>query len=116
MENNMKKILAAAVVVGLLVLPALALDPKVATAVKAFEAVAADAAKLKTYCDMSKTMGEADETDAENTDLDKKIQGFMDTLGPDVVAAFDAGEDLDPDSADGKAYDAAIEKLDGMCS
>ncbi len=31
----------------------------------------------------------------------------MKQLGPDFETAFEAGADLDPDSADGKAYDAA---------
>jgi hypothetical protein len=39
----------------------------------------------------------------------------MKELGPEFEAAFETGADLDPESEDGKAYDAAIDKLDGKC-
>ena len=39
----------------------------------------------------------------------------MKELGPEFETAFEAGADLDPDSEDGKAYDAALDKLDAKC-
>jgi hypothetical protein len=39
----------------------------------------------------------------------------MKELGDDFETAFEAGADLDPDSEDGKAYDAALDGLDGKC-
>jgi hypothetical protein len=111
----MKKFLAACALCGLFASPVLA-SPAVDSAVKTFDAVAADAGKLKTYCEMSKVMSSADaEDDSKSEALDKQMDGFMKELGPDFQTAFEAGADLDPESADGKTYDAAMDKLDDKC-
>jgi hypothetical protein len=117
MEQTMKKILAAIAVCGFFVAPALAVSANVESAVKAFDAVAADAGKLKTYCEINNVMSTAsdDDDDAKSEALDKQVQALMKELGPEFEAAFETGADLDPESEDGKAYDAAIDKLDGKC-
>lgn len=114
----MRKILAALALCGLFVSPALAASAAVESATKAFDAVAADAAKLKTYCEMSKLMSAGDDEEQDESKaeaLDKQMQGYMKKLGDDFESAFEAGADLDPDSDDGKAYDAALDKLDAKC-
>lgn len=113
----MKKILAAAALCGLCVPVALAANAKVESAAKTFEAVGNDPAKLKTYCEMSKLMSSTDDSEDEkkNDELDKQMQGYMKELGTDFEQAFEAGADLDPDSEDGKAYDAALDKVDAKC-
>ena len=112
----MKKILAALALCGLFVPPALAASANVESAIKTFEAVGNDPAKLKTYCEMSKLMSTGDDEDESKAEeLDKQMQGYMKELGEDFEAAFEAGADLDPDSEDGKAYDAALDGLDGKC-
>jgi hypothetical protein len=116
MEQIMRKILAALALCGLCVPPALAANAAVESASKTFEAVAADPAKLKTYCEMSKLMASGNDEDESKAEaLDKQMQGYMKDLGPDFESAFEAGADLDPDSADGKAYDAALDGLDAKC-
>ena len=112
----MKRILAACAVCGLLASPALA-NPTIDAAIKTFDAVGADAAKLKTYCEMSKLSagGGDDADDSKSEALDKQMQTYMKDLGPDFEAAYEAGADLDPESADGKSYDAALDKLDDKC-
>lgn len=112
----MKPTLAAVAVCGLLVSPALA-NPTIDAAIKTFDTVAADAAKLKTYCEMSKlSAGGGDDADNSKSEaLDKQMQTYMKDLGPDFEAAYEAGADLDPESADGKSYDAALDKLDDKC-
>ena len=86
------------------------------SAVKTFDTVGNDAAKLKVYCEMSKVMSSADaEDDSKAEELDKQMDGFMKDLGPEFQTAFEAGADLDPESADGKTYDAAMDKLDDKC-
>ena len=113
----MKKFLAACALCGLFATPVLAANAAVDTAVKTFDAVGNDAAKLKTYCEMSKVMSSADaEDDSKSEALDKQMDGFMKDLGPEFQTAFEAGADLDPESADGKVYDAAMDKLDDKCS
>jgi hypothetical protein len=113
----MKEIVAAALACGLLASPAFAASANIETAVKTFEQVGTDEGKLKTYCEMSKVMssGEDDEDEAKAEALDKQMQDYMKQLGPDFESAFEAGADLDPDSEDGKAYDAALTSLDGKC-
>jgi hypothetical protein len=43
------------------------------------------------------------------------MQTYMKELGADFETAYEAGADLDPESADGKSYDAALDKLDDKC-
>lgn len=114
----MKQIMAVIAVCGLLVLPAFALSESVQSAIKTFEATGADDAKMKTYCEMNTLMATAgeEEDEAKAEELDKKVQALVKELGPEMESAFEAGGDLDPDSEDGKAYDAAIEALDAKCS
>lgn len=112
----MKKFLAACALCGLFASPVLAANAAVDSAVKTFEGVGGDPAKLKIYCEMSKAMSSADaEDDSKAEELDKQMDGFMKQLGPEFQAAFEAGADLDPESDDGKAYDAAMDKLDDKC-
>ncbi len=113
----MQKFLAAFAACGLFVSPALAASASVEAAAKTFDQVAADAAKLKTYCEMSKVMssGSDSEDESKSAALDKQMQDYMKQLGPEFETAFEAGADLDPESEDGKAYDAALDKLDAKC-
>lgn len=112
----MKSYLAAVALCGLFASPVLAANAAVEGAVKTFEAVGNDAAKLKVYCEMSKVMSSADAADdSKAEELDKQMDSFMKQLGPEFQTAFEAGADLDPESEDGKTYDAAMDKLDGKC-
>ncbi len=111
----MKKILAALVLCGAFGTSAFA-APNVDSAVKTFQAVAGDPAKLKIYCEMSKVMSSAESAeDSKNDALDKQMDGYMKQLGTEFETAFEAGADLDPESADGKSYDAALDALDEKC-
>jgi len=40
----------------------------------------------------------------------------MTQLGPDFQQAWDAGSELEENSEDGKAYNAALDTLSGKCS
>src|SRR5262249_53404581 len=76
-SSTMKKFLAAILACGLFVPAASAANDKVNSAVKTFDAVANDAAKLKTYCEMNKVMNSAGDDkgdDAKDDALDKQIQ------------------------------------------
>ena len=107
----MKQYLAAFALCGLFASPVLAANAAVESAVKTFDAVANDAAKLKVYCEMSKAMSSADAEDNSKAEvLDKQMDGFMKQLGPEFQSAFEAGADLDPESSD-----AAMDKLDDKC-
>lgn len=98
--------------------PALAADPKVDAAVAAFAAVENDAAKLKIYCDMSKAMnslGNDEQDEAKAAELDKQLGEYMNKLGADFQKAWDTGADVDPESGDGQAMSAALDKLEAKC-
>ena len=45
-----------------------------------------------------------------------QITGFMKQLGSDFETAWAAGENLDDNSADGKAYNTALDELSNKCS
>lgn len=110
----MRTLAACVAALGLAAAPALAASPKIEAAVKAFKAVAGDAGKLKTFCAMSKVMESAGEK--EDPKIDAQIQGFIKQLGADFETAWAAGEDIDENSADGKAYNAALDDLSAKCS
>jgi hypothetical protein len=108
------RILILAAAACLLAVPANAANPKVESATKVFQSVASDPAKVKTFCEMTKTMDNAgDKGDAAT---DQKIEGYMKQLGPDFQTAWAAGDDLDENSADGKQYNAALDDLSKKCS
>ena len=110
----MSRALAACIAACLVASPALAASPKVESAIKVFKAVSTDANKLKTYCAMTKAMDSA--ADKEDPKLDAQIEGYMKQLGPDFVTAWNAAEGLDDNSADGKAYNTAVDDLSGKCT
>ena len=51
------RLIGTVAVISLLAFPAQAASPKVESATKVFQSVAADPAKVKTYCEMSKDVG-----------------------------------------------------------
>jgi hypothetical protein len=103
----------AAVTLLLISTPSLAASPKVEAAVKAFQAVGADAAKLKTFCELT----DVDEKLGDKTDpvLEGQMDKLLDQLGADFKAAWDALEDTDERSPDGRALNAALEQLEDKC-
>jgi hypothetical protein len=111
----MNRIIAAALLGGLLATPALALDAKVEEAVKTFAAVENDPAKLQAYCDMGKTMEEVGDDEKKLEAADSKIDGYFKTLGPEFETAWNSGENVKEDSAEAKALSDALDKLDEKC-
>jgi hypothetical protein len=90
-----------------------AASPKIEAAVKTFKAVAADPAKLKAFCAMN------DALDAAAEKKDKaaaaRIPGLIKGLGPEFESAWNAGEDVDDDSPDGKVFVSALDELADKC-
>jgi hypothetical protein len=112
-RTTMKRVVFA-VAACLAANPALGASAQVDAAVKTFKAVAADPAKVKIFCDMSKAMDEAG--DKPTPAADAKINGFMKQLGKDFETAWAVAENLNDNSADGKAYNNALDELSGKCS
>lgn len=92
---------------------AYAADPKIDAAVKTLNAVAADSAKLATYCEMSKEMAASGEKPTPASEA--KIDGLIKKLGPDFESAWNVGEGLPENSPDAKALGAALDGLDQKC-
>lgn len=82
---------------------------------KAIDAAAADAAKTKAYCSMSKKMEEIGDDEKKAEAAGDEIDGYFTTLGDDFEAAWDAGQDAADGSAEAKAFDDAMQKLDAKC-
>lgn len=98
---------------SLLASPVLAADPKVESAIKVFKAVSTDNAKLRTFCEMSKVMAQAGEK--EDKVADAKIDALMKQLGADFEKAWAVGDGLSETSADGKAFNTAMDDLMKKC-
>lgn len=111
----MNRVILAAILGGLIVTPAVALDAKVKEAIKTFGDVGSDPAKLKAYCDMGELMEEAGDDEKKLEAADAKIEAHFDTLGPEFETAWNAGENLKEDSEDAKALSAALDELDQKC-
>jgi hypothetical protein len=108
------RLAALCVATALAALPAYAASPKVEAATKTLQSVAADPAKVKTYCEMSKVMECAgDQADAAT---EQKIQTLIKQLGPDFETAWNVGGELDENSPDAIAYNAALDDLSSKCS
>ena len=105
--------IAAAIALSLITAPALAASPQVDAAVKVFQTVAADANKLKTFCEMitvEEKMG-----DKADPALEAQIDKLVDQLGADFKIAWAAVEAVDENSPDGKVLSAALDQLDEKC-
>jgi hypothetical protein len=105
--------LAAAIALALITTPALAATPQVEAAVKAFQAVGADANKVKIFCEMIKLdeqMG-----DKDDPTLAAQIDKLVDQLGADFKIAWAAVEAVDEKSPDGKVLHAAQDQLEDKC-
>jgi hypothetical protein len=110
----MKRVVVTGLALCLLAPAAFAASPKIEAALKTFKAVAADAGKLKTFCEMTKAMDAAG--DKPSAAADAKVEGYMKQLGADFETAWNAADGLDDNSADGKAYNSALDDLAAKCS
>jgi hypothetical protein len=110
----MMRFTVACAALALIASPALAADPKADSAVRTFKAVGADAGKMKIFCDMSKAMEAAG--DKEDVATEARLASYAKQIGPDFEAAWKLADELDENSADGKAVQAALDELEGKCS
>jgi galactitol-specific phosphotransferase system IIB component len=103
----------AVIALALITAPALAASPQVEAAVKVFQAVAADANKVKIFCEMTKI----DETMGGKADpaLEAQIDKLLDQLGADFKIAWTAVEAIDEKSPDGTVLHAALDQLEDKC-
>lgn len=100
---------------ALAVTPAAAADVDAPTITKTIDAVAADPVKAKAYCDMAAKFEEIGDDEKKAEASGEEIDGYFKTLGADFESAWDAGQNADENSAEGKAFDEAMTKLDATC-
>ena len=113
----MRAVTGSAFLLFLAASPLAALDAKVGNAVAAFAAVEADAQRTKTFCAMNRLLAAAsEEKDAAVSEAEEKeIMTHMTALGPEFQAGWELGAELNPESEDGKAMIAALDKLEAKC-
>jgi len=104
-------------VAGLLMAgPVRAASPKVEAAIKSLEKIEADGAKFQAFCKLLREIDDVPEQDEAKAEaLDVELEALLRSIGFDVLQAWDLGGDLDPQSEDGKAFEAALEVLEDKC-
>jgi hypothetical protein len=94
---------------------AAAASPKIEAAIKAVEAVGADPARLKAFCELNELLAGIGDREEAESEAEKQIAAILAKIGPDFAAAWDVGEDLDENSADGQEFYAAVDELTDKC-
>ena len=92
--------LVAVLALSLLTMAALASTPQVEAVAKAFQSLASDANRLKTFCELMKIdeQNEKPTSPSSEAQMDK----LLNELGADFQAAWELVEDTDPASDDAK--------------
>lgn len=116
----MKTTAIALIVAAAFATPALAQNAKVQDAAAALGDIQKDKAKLKTYCEMQDLYNKSaeasekkDEKAAES--LGKEADEKAKNLGDGFQKVMALEEDINPDSAEGKAFFDALEALEKSC-
>ena len=109
----MKRVVVTGAALALTAWAAFAASPNIEAAIRTFKSTAADAGKLKIFCEMQKAMDDAGEK--ESADVDAKIDGYMKQLGTEFQSAWNTGDSVDENSADAKALYGAIDELSAKC-
>jgi hypothetical protein len=120
----MKRMMQASLASGLLILataaltlgPVYAASPKVESAIKSLDKIEADGAKFQAFCKLLRDIDDVPEQDEAKVEaLEVELDNLLKSIGLDVLRAWDLGSDLDPQSEDGKAFEAAVEALEDKC-
>ncbi|MBR2537005.1 MAG: hypothetical protein IKE66_13125 [Hyphomicrobium sp.] len=99
----------------LAVTPVQAAGVDAATITKSIDAATADPVKAKAYCDLAAKLDEIGDDEKKGEAASDQIDGYFKVLGADFEAAWDSGQNSTEDSAEGKAFDEAMTKLDATC-
>jgi hypothetical protein len=93
-----------------------AVSPKVQSAIRSLEKIEADGAKFQAFCKLLRDIDDVPEQDEAKAEaLDVQLENLLKSIGFDVYQAWDLGSDLDPQSEDGQAFEAAMEALEEKC-
>jgi len=116
----MKKMLITLAVAAAFTAPAFAQNAKVQDAAAALGDIQKDKAKMKTYCEMqdlyNKSSEASEKKDEKNAEaLGKQADDKAKALGADFEKVMALEEDINPDTAEGKAFFDALEALEKSC-
>jgi len=94
--------------------------PTMADAQKLAQMISSDKVKLKAYCDMGKLQEQMEQADQKKDDkaleaLSAKLDSLTQQIGPEYVKVMEGLEEIDPDSAEGKRFDAVFDSLTKQC-
>ncbi len=94
--------------------------PTIADVKNVVQAVSADKAKLRAYCDMGKVLMQLDQAEQKKDanaikTLSAKADGLAQQLGPDYSRVMDGLSNVDPRSEEGKRYGVLFEPLYKQC-
>jgi hypothetical protein len=110
------RLLALPIVAALTATPILAASANVEAAIKSLAKIEADAGKFQTFCKLIKDLDDVPEQDmAKAESLETQLENLLKSIGFDVLQAWDLGADLDAQSDDGKAFEAAVEAIEAKC-
>jgi hypothetical protein len=116
----MNRAVIALIVSAAFAVPAFAQNAKVQEAAAALGEIQKDKGKMKTYCEMqdlynksSEASEKKDEKTAET--LGKQADDKAKALGDDFQKVMALEEDINPDTAEGKAFFDALEALEKSC-
>lgn len=94
--------------------------PTNAEAQKVANAIAADKAKLKIYCDIAEIAARIDDADQKKDAktveaLSDRMDKMSEQLGPDYVALMDGLQELTPESKEAREIGNTFDALDEKC-
>ena len=111
-----RSLLAVAIAGMLAASPAIAASPKVEAAIKSLAKIETDAGKFQSFCKLIADLDDVPDQDVAKAEaLERQLENVLRSMGFDVLQAWDLGGDLDPQSEDGKAFEAAIEAIEDKC-
>lgn len=116
----MKRTLITLAIAAAFTAPAFAQNAKVQEAAAALGQIQKDQAKMKTYCEMqdlyNKSSEASEKKDEKNAEtLGKQADDKAKALGADFEKVMALEEDINPDTAEGKAFFDALEALEKSC-
>ncbi len=125
---NFKVILAASICAALPMLanaqqnrPAAdAPKPSVADVQKLLQMISGDKAKLKAYCDIGKLQEQMERAEEKKDEkvfeaLTAKADSLAEQIGPEYIKIMSGLEEVDPESTEGKQFEAVFNSLDKQC-
>ena len=94
--------------------------PTVADVQKLVQMISGDKAKLKVYCDIGKLQEQMEEAEEKKDEkaieaLNAKADSLAQQIGPEYTKVMDGIEEVDPNSGEGKQFEAVFNTLVKQC-